>query len=104
MAVNRKEDARLLRAELFFVLFLVILFLVLREVAIFRNLFLFVFLVFVIIHVFGDDVQVDGMDLRDLQFGLALWATENLAFFHFVLIDVDLSGTFWAADHGFHPP
>jgi hypothetical protein len=100
MAAGATEDARRPALELFLVLFLVIFFLVLREVAIFRNLFLFVFFIFVIIHVFGDDVQVDGMDLRDFQFGLALGATENLAFFDFVLVDVDLGGTFWAADHG----
>jgi hypothetical protein len=41
-----------------------------------------------------------GMDLRDFQFRLALWATENLAFFDFVFVDVDFSGTFRAADHG----
>jgi hypothetical protein len=40
------------------------------------------------------------MDLQDFQFRLAFWATENLAFFDFVFVDVDFSGTFRAADHG----
>jgi len=40
---------------------------------------------------------MDGMDLRDFQFRLAFWATENLAFFDFVFVDVDFSGTFRAA-------
>jgi hypothetical protein len=39
------------------------------------------------------------MSLRNLQLGLALGAAEDLALFHFVLIDVDFSGTFGAADH-----
>jgi hypothetical protein len=89
--------------ELLLVLFLIVLFFLLWEVAIFRNLLL-VFFVFIVIIVFRNDVQMDGMDLRNLQFRLALWATENLAFFDFVFVDVDLGGTFWAADHGFHPP
>jgi hypothetical protein len=97
---GRIEGARRTAVDLFFVFFLVILFLILGEVAIFRNFFLFIFFVFVVVHVFGDYIQVDGMDLRDFQFGLALWATENLAFFDFVFVDVDLGGTFGAADHG----
>jgi hypothetical protein len=100
MVADTIEDARRPTLELFFILFLVILFLILGEVAIFRNFFLFIFFVFVIIHVFGDYVQMDGMDLRNFQFGLALWAAENLAFFDFVFIDVDFGGTFRAADHG----
>jgi hypothetical protein len=87
--------------ELLFVIFLIVLFFVLGKIAIFPRFALFVVLfVFVIIHIFRDDVQMHGMDLRDFQFGLALWATENLAFFDFVFVDVDFSGTFRAADHG----
>jgi hypothetical protein len=91
----------LLEIELLFVIFLIVLFFVLGKIAIFSRFALFVVLfVFVIIHIFRDDVQMHGMDLRDFQFGLALWATENLAFFDFVFVDVDFSGTFRAADHG----
>jgi hypothetical protein len=91
----------LLEIELLFVIFLIVLFFVLGKIAIFPRFALFVVLfVFVIIHIFRDDVQMHGMDLRDFQFGLALWATENLAFFDFVFVDVDFSGTFRAADHG----
>jgi hypothetical protein len=101
MIASRKEDVRVLREGLLFVLFLIVLFFILRKVAIFPSFALFlVFFVFVVIHIFGDDVQMDGMDLRDLQFGLALWATENLAFFDFVFVDVDFSGTFRATDQG----
>jgi hypothetical protein len=100
MAPGRKEDAS---AESLIVLFLVVLFFLFGEITVLANLVLFVvFFVFVIviIHIFGDDVQMDGMDLRDFQFGLALWATQNLAFFDFIFVDVDLGGTFRAADHG----
>jgi hypothetical protein len=91
----------LLEIELLFVIFLIVLFFVLGKIAIFPRFTLFVvFFVFVIIHIFRDDVQMHGMDLRDFQFRLALWATENLAFFDFVFVDVDFSGTFRAADHG----
>jgi hypothetical protein len=90
--------------ELLFVLFLIVVFFLLGDVAIFGNFLLLVFIVFVVIIIFGNDVQMDGMDLRNFQFRLALWATENLAFFDFVFVDVDFGGTFRAADHGFHPP
>jgi hypothetical protein len=86
-----------LKDGLLFVFFLIVIFLVLGEVAIFGN-FLLLFFVFIII--IGNDIQMDGMDLRDFQLGLALWATENLAFFDFILVDVDFGGTFRAADHG----
>jgi hypothetical protein len=89
-----------LGVELLLVVFLIVLFFVLRKIAIFPSFTLFiVFFIFVVIHIFGDDVQMHGMDLRDLQFRLALRATENLAFFDFVFVDVDFSGTFRATDH-----
>jgi hypothetical protein len=86
-----------LKDGLLFVFFLIIFFVVLGEVSIFGN---FVLLFFLFIIIFGNDVQMDGMDLRDFQLGLALWATENLAFFDFILVNVDFGGTFRAADHG----
>jgi hypothetical protein len=103
MAPGRKEDASAAAIESLIVLFLVVLFFLFGEITVLANLVLFVvFFVFVIviIHIFGDDVQMDGMDLRDFEFGLALWATQNLAFFDFVFVDVDFGGTFRAADHG----
>src|SRR5882762_4533852 len=85
MAASRKEDATVKAAAIFI------------EV---ESLFVFfLFVVFVIIQIFGDDIQVDGMDLRHFQFGLALWTTQNLAFFDLVFVDVDFGGTFRAADH-----
>jgi hypothetical protein len=87
-----------LKDGLLFVFFLIIFFVVLGEVSIFGNCLLLFFLFIIII--FGNDVQMDGMDLRDFQLGLALWATENLAFFDFILVNVDFGGTFRAADHG----
>jgi hypothetical protein len=101
MAPDRKEDACAAPRESLIVLFLVVLFFLFGEITVLANLFLVVvFFVFVIIYIFGDDVQMDGMDLRDFEFRLALWATQNLAFFDFVFVDVDLGGTFRAANHG----
>jgi hypothetical protein len=101
MLAGRKDDATKAAGAdpgLLLVLFLIVIFFFLREVAIFSNFLLLVFFLFVII--VGNDVQMNGMDLRDFQLGLAFWATENLAFFDFILVDVDLGGTFRAADHG----
>jgi hypothetical protein len=100
MAPGRKEDARVAARESLIVLFLVVLIFLFREITVLANLVLFVVcFVFVIIHILGDDVQMDGMDLRDFEFGLALWATQDLTFFDFVFVDVDLGGTFRAANH-----
>ena len=86
-------------AESLFVFFLIVVFFILGKIAVFGNFLFLVFIVLVIIQIFGDDIQVDGMDLRHFQFGLALWATQNLAFFDLIFVDVDLGGTFRAADH-----
>jgi hypothetical protein len=108
MAAGRKQDATvaqpagiLVEVELLFVLFLIVVFFILGEVAVLANFLLLLFVVFIIIiiQIFGDDVQMDRMDLRHFQFGLALWATQNFTFFHLVFVDVDLGGTFRAADH-----
>src|ERR1700682_3859920 len=107
MARGRKEDARtnwtaiLVDIELLFVFFLIVVFFILREVAVLGSFLLLLFIVFIIIiiQIFGDDVQMDRMDLRYLQFRLAFGATQNFAFFHLVFVDVDLGGTFRAADH-----
>src|SRR6266404_3472887 len=105
MAASRKEDATAKpatipgAARLLFVFFLIVVFFILGKVAVFGNFLFLVFVVFVIIQIFGDDIQVDGMDLRHFQFGLALWTTQNLAFFDLVFVDVDFGGTFRAADH-----
>src|SRR5712664_1332642 len=101
MAAQAQEDAMrrgasLLLLVLFFV-FLVII--VVDEVAIFPGLAL-VFLVVFFVRIIGDKVQVDGMRLRDLEFGFALGTTQDLAFFDFVFVDIDFGGTFRATDHG----
>src|SRR5712672_3404663 len=99
MAADWKEDAsgadECDEGSLFIFFLIVILFFFLWDVAVFGN-----FLLIVVIVIIGNDVQMDGMDLRDFQLGLAFRATENLAFFDFILVDVDFGGTFWAADHG----
>src|SRR6266704_2436964 len=57
-------------------------------------------LVFLFVQIIGDEVQVDGMRLRNLEFGFALRTTQDFAFFDFVFIDVDFGGTFGATNHG----
>jgi hypothetical protein len=102
MVAQAREDARRRGACLlllvFFFVFLVII-VVVDEVAIFLGLFFFVLIV-LFVRVIGDEVQVDGMRLRDLEFGFALGTTQDLAFFDFVFIDIDFGGTFRATDHG----
>jgi hypothetical protein len=87
-------------AGLLFVLFLIVFF-ILGQIAIFGYFALFlIFFVVVIVQIFRNHIQMDGMDLRNFQFRFAFGATQNFAFFDLVFIDVDLSGTFRAADHG----
>jgi hypothetical protein len=86
--------------ELFFVLFffVVIVIIIVFEIAVDGGHFFFLVVV-IIIFIVGDEIEVDGMRLRNLEFGFALGATENFAFFDFVLIDIDFGGTFGTADH-----
>src|SRR5882724_2781625 len=101
MAEWALEDARAGRGcpllVVFFFLFFVII--VLNEVAIFADLALF-FIVVLFVLIIGDDVQVNGMRLRDLEFRLTLRTTQDLAFFDFVFVHIDFGGTFWTTDHG----
>jgi hypothetical protein len=101
MVAQAPQDARaggqcLLLLVIFFV-FLVII--IVDEIAIFSRLF-FLFLVVFFVRIIGDEVQMDWMRLRDLEFGFTLGATQDLAFFDFVFIDIDFGGTFRATDHG----
>jgi 8-oxo-dGTP diphosphatase len=77
---------------LFFFVFLVLI----EKIAVFSYLVLFVLFFFVV----GDEVQMHGMRLRDLKFGLTLGTTQDFTFFDLVFIDIDFGGTFRAADHG----
>jgi hypothetical protein len=90
--LERKEKALLL-VVLFFLVFLF------QKIPVFGDLFFF-FLVFFFIQFVGDKIEVNGVGLRHFELGLALWATQNLAFLDFVFIDIDFGGTFGAADHG----
>jgi hypothetical protein len=62
--------------------------------------FLLLFLFFLVIKVVRDEVQMDGMGLRDFEFGLALGTAQDFAFLDFVFVNVNFGGTFRAADHG----
>jgi hypothetical protein len=87
--------------ELFFVLFffvVIVIIIVVGKIAVDGGHFFFLVVV-IIIFIVRDEIEVDGMRLRNLEFGFALGATENFAFFDFVLIDIDFGGTFGTADH-----
>src|SRR5579864_2678539 len=60
----------------------------------------FFFFLVVVIQIFGNDVQVNGMGLRHFELGFTFWAAQNLALFHLIFIDVNLCGTLRAANHG----
>src|SRR5438552_5604453 len=84
--------------HLLLVLFFIFL-VIIDQVAIFPGLVLFVFLV-LFVQVVGDEIQVDGMRLRNLELGFAFRTAQNLAFFDFVFVNIDLGGTFRTTDHG----
>jgi hypothetical protein len=100
MFSGAREDARRPRA-LFIVVFFVflVLIIVVNEVAIFPGLFLVILIIF-FVRIISNEIQVDRVRLRDLEFGLTLGTTQDLAFLDFVFIDIDFGGTFRATDHG----
>src|SRR5207245_1372238 len=59
---------------------------------------LFVF--FFVVEIVGDEDEMNGVDLRHLELGLALGAIQNFAFFHFVFIHINLCGTLGTPYHG----
>jgi hypothetical protein len=86
-----------------FVLFLVLFFfvviviiIVISKIAVGSGL---CFVIIVVIFIVGDEIEVHGMRLRNLEFGFALGATENFAFLDLIFIDIDFGGTFGTADH-----
>jgi hypothetical protein len=88
-------------SELLLILFFVFLFFVIFEkVSVFTHHGLFLLVFVIVVLIIGDDVEVHGMRLRDLELRLAFGAAEDLAFFDFVFIDIDFGGTFRAADQG----
>jgi hypothetical protein len=101
MMEGASKDARvakrcLLLLIVFFVFLVVIIF---WKIAVFPG-FGLVFLVVLFVQIIRDDVQMDGMRLRNFHLGFALGATQDFAFLDLVFVDVDFSGTFGAADHG----
>jgi hypothetical protein len=87
-------------AELLLVFFLFLFILFFRNVAILADLALFLLFLVVVIQILGNDVQVNGMGLRYFELGFTFRATQNLALFHFIFVDVNLCGTLRAANHG----
>jgi hypothetical protein len=100
MAARTWEDASRPGARLLFrVFFFVFLVIIVDEISVVSG-FVFLFLFVFFVHVIGDEIQVDGMRLRDLEFGFALRTTQDLALFDFVFVDIDFGGTFGATNHG----
>jgi hypothetical protein len=102
MAKRAWEDARQrgmcpLFLVVFFVLFFVII--VVNQVTVFGGLALF-FLVVLFIQIIGDKIYVHRVRLRNLEFGFAFGATQDLAFFDFIFVHIDFGGTFWTTNHG----
>jgi hypothetical protein len=62
-----------------------------------------VVLIFVFVQ-FGDDVDMDRVRLNNFEFRVALRATQNLAFFHFIFVDINLDSAFWTPHHVRLPP
>ena len=88
-------DACLLLVQFFLFFFVV------KQVAVFGDFhFSSSSSVVIFLLVVGNDVQVNGMRLRNFQLRFALWATQDLAFFHFIFIDINFGGTLRAANHG----
>jgi hypothetical protein len=78
------------------VLFEVFLFVFFLDFVVF---FLFVFFV-IVIEVVGNGIDMDGMRLRDFQFGFTFRAAQDFALLDFVLIHVNFGATIGAANHG----
>jgi hypothetical protein len=83
---------------IFFFFFLLVLFF--GRASILSAFFTAFFVFFLFIQVVGDEIEVEGMRLRNLELGLTLGTAENLALFDLVFIDIDFGGTFRATDHG----
>jgi hypothetical protein len=87
------------KAPSFFVELFLFFFLV-QQIAVLGHLCLLFVILIIVLFVVGDDVQMNRVDLRNFQLGFALRAAQNLAFFHFVFVDIDFGRTFRAANHG----
>src|ERR1700759_1166739 len=77
------------------IILIVVIIVIVEKVAIFLGAFGH-FLFFLI--VIGDAIEGNGMSLGNFKLRFAFGAAKNFAFFDFVLVDVDFSGTFRAAD------
>src|ERR1700674_395398 len=101
MTGRAQEDARRGSCLLHLVLFFVFLFIiVVDEVPILAGPGFLFFFVILFVQVIGDDIQMDGMRLRNLELGFTFRTTQELALFDFIFIDIDFGGTFRATDHG----
>jgi hypothetical protein len=80
----------------FFVVVVVVFVVILVElVSVFRLLVLFLLIVIV-----RDGINLDRMNLNDLHLGFTLGTGQDFAFFHFIFVDVNFGSAFGTADHG----
>jgi hypothetical protein len=88
----RRGCGRRTRAGLnFFFLFVILFEKVIRIVRL---------LVFVIIVIVRDDIDLDGVNLHNFHFGFALGTGQDFAFLDFVFVNIDFGGAFRTPDHG----
>jgi hypothetical protein len=85
---------------LFFVVFLLFFFFIVGQIAVRSLLRVFFFVILIIIVVIRNGIHLDGMSLGDLELFFTLGTVENLAFFHFVFVDVKFGGAIRTANHG----
>jgi hypothetical protein len=103
-------------ASLVFVLGFILVVLIFQKITVFIRIvfvlgvfLVLFFLVLFFVEVVGNGVQRHRMRLRNFQFALALRAAQDFSFFHFVFVDINLSGAFRATEHvyilrlGFRP-
>jgi hypothetical protein len=90
-----EADSPTLLLVFFFIVLVIIV--IVEEIAVFAGLG--VGLILLIVFIVGDEVEMDWMRLRNFEFRFALRATQNLALFDLVFIDIDFGGTLGAADH-----
>jgi hypothetical protein len=84
----------------FLFFFLVLFFFVLFFFVLFLDFVFVAFFLLLVVEVIGNGIQMDGMRLRDFQFGFTFGAAQDFALFHFVLIHVNFGATIGAANHG----
>jgi hypothetical protein len=105
MSYTKRRDAGWVSDNALFRVFLLILQSFVLHVAIlwfglrFVIVFVVILVIVILVVVLGDNVQTHRVELYHFQLGFTFRAIQNLALFHFILVDIDLDGAFRAAHH-----